>query len=362
MPDPSWNEWQFWVKDSESVRNLAFTIGSIAAIIGGTIGIVLATIRSVAAWRQSRAALETQVTQLFVNAIEFLADSKKIELRIGAIYSLERIAQNSRTDRSRVMEVLYAFLREGTVKKIMDEPETISSTRTLPADIQACLDVIARNPARRGLLSGLLNRSTARLSLEDIDLRHADLRGAKFRKASLAGVDLTDADLRDADFREADLSDATLVNVKLQASKLTDADLSGANIENANLGGAKLRLAKLNGAIFNRADLSHADLDRANLKEASFLNANLSHASFRGADLTRAKFSGSLLTETDFRDSLETKAAQGSVTTIAYPTKLDGADFTDVDRTKAKFQIPALGVVELLRLLKQFLHRTFFQH
>jgi hypothetical protein len=37
VPTPSWNEWEFWLKDPESVRNLAFTVGSIAAIVGGTI-------------------------------------------------------------------------------------------------------------------------------------------------------------------------------------------------------------------------------------------------------------------------------------------------------------------------------------
>jgi hypothetical protein len=44
VADPTWNEWAFWLKDPESVRNLAFTVGSIAAIVGGTVGIVLATI------------------------------------------------------------------------------------------------------------------------------------------------------------------------------------------------------------------------------------------------------------------------------------------------------------------------------
>jgi hypothetical protein len=128
MASPNWNEWSFWLKDPESIRNLAFIFGSIAAILGGTYGVVLATLRSVAAMRQARAATDAQVTELFMSAIGFLADKRKVELRLGAIYALERIAQKSRIDRYRVLEILYAFLRERTREPVVGA-DSYGSTR-----------------------------------------------------------------------------------------------------------------------------------------------------------------------------------------------------------------------------------------
>jgi hypothetical protein len=149
MADSAWNEWSFWLKDPESVRNLAFTVGSIAAIVGGAVGLLLATMRNLAAMRQARAAIETQVTKLLTDAIGFLADKGKLELRLGAIYSLERIAQKSRTDKYRILEILYAFLRENTTCPADQSSPAIIRT---PPDIQDVLMLLhaIRRPEQSG--------------------------------------------------------------------------------------------------------------------------------------------------------------------------------------------------------------------
>ena len=54
---------------------------------------------------------EGQVTDRYTKAIEQLG-SDKLDVRIGGIYALERVARDSARDHSTVMEVLTAFIRE----------------------------------------------------------------------------------------------------------------------------------------------------------------------------------------------------------------------------------------------------------
>jgi hypothetical protein len=54
---------------------------------------------------------EGQITERFTRAVEQLAD-EKLDIRLGGIYALERIARDSETHYEPVIEVLAAFLRE----------------------------------------------------------------------------------------------------------------------------------------------------------------------------------------------------------------------------------------------------------
>lgn len=332
MPGPAWNQWSFWSKDPESIRNLAFTIGSIAAIIGGAIGILLATIRSIAAMKQARAATDAQVTKLLIDAIGFLADKEKIELRLGAIYSLERIARKSRTDKERVLEILYAFLRENTTHP--PGASIVAPIRT-PPDIQACLDVIARNPPP----TAIWGKRLTRLTLANIDLRNVDLQGAKLRRVYLSGADLRGANFDKADLRSSNLTKARLQGARLQNCRLNDSDLVEADFEDCQLEGTNLTSAKLAGATFDRAKLQNAILERTDLRRATFVEADLTKASFRGSNLSEAKFRKANLIDTDFRYWRgEGAAASGPATKAVHETILTGADFSETHRTLARFE------------------------
>jgi hypothetical protein len=83
-------------------------------------------------------------------------------------------------------------------------------------------------------------KTTIKETVED-----ANLRGADLIDANLIGADLIGANLRDADLRGADLIGANL----------RDADLRGANLIDANLRGADLRGADLIDANLRGADL-----------------------------------------------------------------------------------------------------------
>ncbi len=89
---------------------------------------------------------EGQITERFTKAIEQLGSSK-LEVRIGGIYALERIARDSARDHGPIMSVLTAFVRE--------RPHWIPSRRRDSAkpprpaiDIQGILMVLSRRDWR----------------------------------------------------------------------------------------------------------------------------------------------------------------------------------------------------------------------
>jgi hypothetical protein len=173
---------------------------------------------------------EGQVTDRYTKAITQLGD-EKLDVRIGGIYALERVARDSARDHPTVMEVLTAFIREHSREQGPpsgpDGPEQAGPT--LRADIQATAAVIGRRDKRR-------------------DIQRIDLRGANLSGANLTSADLRDADLTGADLTGADLRDADLTGADLTGADLRDANLTGADLSDANLTGAYLTGADLNGA------------------------------------------------------------------------------------------------------------------
>jgi uncharacterized protein YjbI with pentapeptide repeats len=120
--------------------------------------------------------------------------------------------------------------------------------------------------------------NTIKDTLEEANLRGANLRGAY----------LGDANLRGAYLRGAYLRGAYLRNANLRGAYLRNANLRGANLEDANLGGANLRSAYLGDAYLGGADLEEANLRDANLGSAYLRDANLRGAYLRGANLRSA--------------------------------------------------------------------------
>jgi hypothetical protein len=84
----------------DAARGRLLTLG--AALFAA--GALLYTSRNFALSRQG------QVTDRYTRAVEQLG-SYRIEVRIGGIYALERIARDSKRDHPAVMEVLAAFAR-----------------------------------------------------------------------------------------------------------------------------------------------------------------------------------------------------------------------------------------------------------
>jgi len=205
---------------------------------------------------------EGQITDHYTKAIDQLGASDgegkpNLEVRLGGIYALERLARESDRDYG-IMEVLSTYVREHSHRET-DNPH-------LGADIQAILTVLGRREHR-------------------YDVRTLDLADTNLSGAYLAQVDLTRANLHLADLSRSnlhlgDLRGANLIETNLNESDLTSADLSG-----AELSGATLRTATLTGTHLSKANLDLADLTGANLELADLTGADLTFSKFKGAHI-----------------------------------------------------------------------------
>ena len=168
------------------------------------------------------AAREAQVPDRYTRAIEQLG-SGVLDVRIGGIYALERVARDSAKDHPTVMEVLTAFIRQHSGEQWPEGGVSHGWTRP---DVQAAVTVVGRRNAEHDL-SGrpvdLYGANFFNATLVGANLRHATLRRANLSRTHLSGAILADAILRDADLREArDLDQADLDQADLTGARWSE--------------------------------------------------------------------------------------------------------------------------------------------
>jgi uncharacterized protein YjbI with pentapeptide repeats len=243
---------------------------------------------------------DKQITERFGKAVEQLSDKARLEVRLGGIYSLERIAKDSPQDHWVIMEVLTAFVREKSPVSIEaveqqeqsedgDNPSTqMAKQRNPPTDIQAALTVIGRRKTEQDP-EGLW------IDLSETNLEGANLDGAQLDGAQLTEANLCKANLTEANLYRANLDGAGLTGAGLAGANLDGAGLTGANLDGANLEDAQLKWARLGWASLYRANLDGANLAKANLEAANLTEANLEVANLDGANLAETDLDGASL-------------------------------------------------------------------
>jgi hypothetical protein len=244
-------------------------------------GGALLLVGALATWRQVQISREGQITERFTRAIDQLGNST-IDIRIGGIYALERIARNSEVDRTPIGEILAAFVRShapwpaGDPKHEDPHPtpavnETIPWLRDRAPDLQAAMVVLGRRARGPGEATLVL----IRVNLQRSYLSRGVLEGVDFGDSNLAGCHARYVRWERCGFSNVDLRGSVLA-----AATLDGSDFSGAYLDGVNLEGGSLR----------KANLSGASLRGANLRNVDLRSANLSQADIRTADLTGAKF------------------------------------------------------------------------
>ena len=200
--------------DAARGRLVAFGVGLFAA------GALIYTARNFSLARQG------QVIDRYTKAIEQLGSDKGLDVQIGGIYALERIARDSPRDHPTIMEVLAAFIRDHSSEQWPPAEPGAEGTpeRLIRPDVQAAVRVVARRDAQtsRSCLWTSLATAFTRATLtvkagEELHLRRAS-DGARPQRADLTGA------------------------------HLDGAHLDGAHLDGAHLDGAHLTLADLTGA------------------------------------------------------------------------------------------------------------------
>ena len=248
---------------------------------------------------------DKQVAERFSKAVEMLGSSEKLELRVGGIYSLEKISEDSPGKYlSAVIDILASFIKRKSMlmeakeyeenlsraelyqyQAIGIEVEQFREFESIPSDIQAALSALKR--------LSLSMEAKANLNLSFSKLVGADLRGFKFNNIDLRSADLTLCDCQDVRILNSNLSfiklrgsvliDASLIGCNLLGSKLYRSDCRNASFKKSNLSGVDFRKANLAGAILSSSNMVLADLRGANLQGADLKGADL-----RGAKLEDA--------------------------------------------------------------------------
>jgi hypothetical protein len=213
-------------------------------LLQGVAGLVL-VVGAGATWRQLQINREGQITERFNKAIDHLGEAgdDKLDVRLGGIYALERIANNSKDDRATIAEILTAYVRGHAAWTSPAEEANpsgaarveLAELRVRAPDIQAAMTVLGRRALAPGRTQPLLLAGT---DLRRADLDHAHLEGAILRGAHLEGAFLFGAHLERAILFGVHLEGADLFGAHLEGAELGGANLEGANL-NAHLEGAR---------------------------------------------------------------------------------------------------------------------------
>ena len=258
--------------------------------------------------QETRQQLQTteqgQITDRYNAAITNLGSSS-VDVRLGGIYALQRIMQDSPRDQPTVVAVLCAFVRDHA-KTATAKPPQMPGT-SLPTDIQAALTVVTTRDTAHDGSATVVDFTSAHLDgahLEQANLTGADLDGtdltsADFLHANLTGANLDGTDLTSAYLEDANLTHAYLLEANLTSANLGSANLTSANLGSANLTSANLLLANLADARLNSANLTSAKLAAANFTGASLIGAHLDGAHLDGAKLIYVYLIGADLTRAD---------------------------------------------------------------
>jgi len=291
---------------------------------------------------KSKREIDSQISQRLTTAITHLgSDSEAI--RIGALYQLRRLAEDSERDRDSIGEIISTFMRDGLKKQNAEinkkYPDGVTEKVKLWSELNTALTTLS-----------VLNKEFPHevpIHLQETDFTSIDwpqiylwlpgafLNGARFNNIAMSHIDLNGAYLEDANFENANLCD----------SKLNGAELSGTNFKKANLIGASFISAKsLWGANFESAVFyDEADFNNIDKLGADLDHVNLTGANFKKAYLIRAQFKWATLEDTNFTNANLLGANLGRATILE-------ADFENVNLFNADLQYTTITDTNLKKV------------
>jgi uncharacterized protein YjbI with pentapeptide repeats len=332
-----------------------------------------------------------------------------IEVRIGAILSLERIAQDSTThdrgrDHVRVMEILCAYVRENSnARKPKDslrelweretegsedgpglsEEEFIERHRLgheyleqaisisglqawarklggLRVDVLLALQVLGRRTIGQRKVEAAWPDPPNETTVWPFDIPCPDLleepdgspTTARALSAFREKLEGWKDQIKHYKGYQLDLSGANLQAADLSARRPdgSDAVFSGANLSGVRMEGAKLGRVRMEGADLQLARLDGAWLRAARLDgvflwQARMEGANLSSARMQGADLQEARMEGSNLVEAQL---LMTNLSDAVIeNTAARAVRMQGASLRSARASGAKLSGARMEGAEL---------------
>jgi uncharacterized protein YjbI with pentapeptide repeats len=274
-----------------------------------------------------------------------------MEVRIGSIYALARIARENLSFHVQIMQILCAYIRENSPAskaKSFDLPEMPNEAEVPTAawedwratllqyihdfkptlkrrtDIQAAVEVLGRRTQeQRNREAGWPDPNAdgdyvfdkpypvppeypAEYTIEahkswskefQVFRTKAISEISAYRAYGGYRLDLGSTNLQSYDLGELDLRGATLNGAKIQCANFRDARFQGANLERAQMQSTIFWRAEMQGADFEGtqmqgAVLTGAQMQGATLERAQMQGASLARAQTQGADFVMARMQG----------------------------------------------------------------------
>lgn len=145
-----------------------------------------------------------------------------LEVRLGGIYALERIAQDSERDHISVMEILCAYVRTNT----SNDDSTYSANYLSPrTDIDAAMSVIGRRSIGRIMFERDCARNSHAFPFS-IDLRNTNLTGILLHDARLVHANLVDTNLSYSSLRRSRLVGSRMMRTKIDHTSVGNVDFN----------------------------------------------------------------------------------------------------------------------------------------
>ena len=236
---------EFTIEDINANFALAFlgTVTGLVALFGGFLAIIRTDenkIQNEIADRKNDIANDTNeitrqinnitekksITDRLNRATEALGQNHNdgkpvIEVRLGALYELERIAQDSISEHIRIMEIFCTYIRHNK------ELTSITDGKIIPReDVQAALTIIGRRDK--------WSDDGKYLQKEKEQGYWLDLRNCDLRRTLLDNADLSHANMSKTWFNEVTLEKAVLIETNLSGAHLNNVNLSNADVLNTN--------------------------------------------------------------------------------------------------------------------------------
>ena len=231
-------------------------------------------------WKRLEVNQEGQITERFTRAIDQLG-SEKLEVRLGGIYALERIAKDSEKDTTTVLEVLCSYLREHTAG-IQSIPADIDYSdpvfvhiqlfnklhMQLSADQKACLSIVGRVCSPEGFskyLKGACIGGTEQVnsSFTNSSFEKSFLCAARFDESNFYNSWFVSAVAVGMDFSSSDCSNISIIRSDFRYCRALKTNFTNAYLIESDFSGAFLEETYLYGTGFKRSRLLGTRMERA---------------------------------------------------------------------------------------------------
>ena len=263
---------------------------------------------------QNKITEKGKVDERFKNAIEHLG-SDKDAIVLGGIYTLHRIAQEDKSYRQTVFDILCSYIRDETssLKLWSDYPEGERGTIKPTIVIQTIIDLLFKTTdSQEYIYTGL------KANLNSIRCIHANFDGAH-----LVGADLNDSHMEGAVFRNVHLESADMFRIKCEGAEINNTHFEGTCFKYANF-----ECAYLDQVYFEGSELHKVNFEGAYLSDVHFEGTKLPRANYKGASLSKVHFEGANLLSTHFEGtSLSDAHFEGAGLGIAH---FEGAEISNV--------------------------------